>query len=226
MKIELRNVSKVFQSPSGESIPVLNLKDMRFEAPRAIALVGESGEGKTSFLKIISGLLPPTNGQVLINDIDLYRLSEEKRDAFRAANISIIFQNHNLIPSLTVLQNVLIPLAIVGKKDRGTMERAFDLLKLVGLEKLTGSYPNQLSGGESQRVAMVRAYLHPGSVVLADEPTSSLDPANKKKVIRILLELQKESRKLLIVISHDRDVVHELPELIELRSLQKDGSYV
>jgi putative ABC transport system ATP-binding protein len=216
--VQLRGLSKSYRE-AGQEHEVLASIDWRFPEGQFSCLFGKSGSGKSTLLNLISGIDQPTRGQVLIRDkdadVDLTGLSDHERTLFRRRNIGIVFQFFNLIPTLTVLENVSLPIELAGG-DRKGHRRAADLLARVGLGDRLGSYPDKLSGGEQQRVAIARALVHDPALVLADEPTGNLDEGTGGTVLDLLLELSRTAGKTLIMATHDPDIAQYADQVLYL----------
>ena len=188
---------------------MLEAADCSIEAGQFICLLGKSGSGKSTLLNLISGIDRPSEGKVFIREqgceVELTALNEHQRTLFRRRNIGIVFQFFNLIPTLTVLENVALPVELAGR-DRKGHRRAEDLLGRVGLGDRLDSFPDRLSGGEQQRVAIARALIHDPVLLLADEPTGNLDEGTGDAVLKLLLELSRDAGKTLIMATHDEDI--------------------
>ena len=199
--MDVQNITKTL--PLGhEKIEIL--KDISFQilSGEFVSLVGPSGSGKSTLLGIIAGLDNPTTGRVLIDGVDITRMSEGRLAVIRNSKIGMVFQAFNLIPTLTAQENVEIPL-YVGKHKGSPATRARELLTLVGLAHRLGHRPNQLSGGEQQRVAIARALASDPALVIADEPTGNLDAKNGQKVLELIAELREQTGKTFIIATHD-----------------------
>ena len=194
---------------AGQEKRVLEAVDCSFTLGQFICLSGKSGSGKSTLLNLISGIDRPTGGRVFISEhgreIELTALRERQRTLFRRRNIGIIFQFFNLIPTLTVLENVALPIELAGQ-DRKGHRRAENLLDRVGLGDRLDSFPDRLSGGEQQRVAIARALIHDPILLLADEPTGNLDEGTGEVILKLLLELSRDAGKTLIMATHDQDI--------------------
>ncbi len=203
--IRLRGLSKVY--PEGERQRIV-FRDLAADFPRGefVALLGRSGSGKSTLLNLISGIDLPTAGEVSIGGTDLTRLPEQQRTLFRRAHIGFIFQFFNLIPTLTVLENLLLPLELQGKVGDTELRRARELLAQVGLADRPDSFPDRLSGGEQQRVAIARALVHRPQVLLADEPTGNLDGETGARVLALLNGLVRQAGMTLLLVTHSREV--------------------
>jgi putative ABC transport system ATP-binding protein len=179
------------------------LRDVSFTIPQGafVAIVGPSGSGKTTLLGLLAGLDTPSGGSVILDGADLGRLSEDERALLRGEKVGFIFQSFQLIPTLTALENVQVPLELRG--DDGAGPRARDLLARVGLRERFGHFPTQLSGGEQQRVAIARAFVNRPRILFADEPTGNLDAATGSRIVELLEELNRESGATVVIVTHD-----------------------
>jgi putative ABC transport system ATP-binding protein len=214
--LELRQLSKVYLE--GEtSRAVLSNVNASVDNGQFAVLLGPSGSGKTTLLNLISGIDLPSSGRVLVGGQDLTSLSEKERTLFRRRNLGIVFQFFNLLPTLTVLENLLLPLDLNGKSGQPARERANDLLEAVGLADRAGSFPDRLSGGEQQRVAIARALVHEPLLVLADEPTGNLDADTGEQVMDLLEGLVRQQEKSLVVVTHSPDVVRRADRVFRVR---------
>ncbi len=193
------------------------LKGISFQIMRGefVSIVGPSGSGKSTLLGIIAGLDNPTSGQVLIDGVDISRMSEGKLAAVRNSKIGMVFQAYNLIPTLTVQENVEIPL-YVGKHKGSPAARAQELLRLVGLSHRLNHRPNQISGGEQQRVAIARALATDPAIVIADEPTGNLDARNGENILKMITDLRKRTGKTFIIATHDPVVASHADRAIRI----------
>lgn len=204
--VQIRKLSKTFQE-GGRSRTVLDELTADFLEGEFAVLLGRSGSGKSTLLNLISGIEKPTNGEVEVNGAQITRLSERERTLFRRDNIGFVFQFFNLIPTLTVLENVTLPQELAGNSARSLYEPALELLSQVGLADRRDAFPDKLSGGEQQRVAIARALAHNPLLVLADEPTGNLDEETGEKVLNILLSLTRAAGKTLIMATHSPEVI-------------------
>lgn len=198
--LEARELTRKVNSPEGELTIVRNVS-LRIEAGETVALVGASGAGKSTLLAMLAGLDVPTSGQVWLDGQDLTQLDEDQRAALRADRVGFVFQAFHLVPSLTALENVMLPLELAGRRDAAQAARA--MLARVGLGERVGHYPRQLSGGEQQRVALARASVTRPAVLFADEPTGNLDTATGESICQLLFELNRESGTTLVLVTHD-----------------------
>jgi putative ABC transport system ATP-binding protein len=215
--IELQGVVKRYERPV--RIEILRGIDLTLSAGLWTSLMGPSGSGKSTLLSILAGLDLPSEGRVLVDGVDLGSLSEDGRARLRAEKMGFVFQSFRLLPALTVLENVLVPLEIRGLSGAAERTRALELLERVGLSHRLTHSPLQLSGGEQQRVAIARAFVARPKILFADEPTGNLDSSNSRKILELLRELQRDSGATLVVVSHDPEVA----ALADLRVRMSDG---
>lgn len=204
--VRVRGLSKEFQE-GGRTRQVLDALDAEFQEGEFAVLLGRSGSGKSTLLNLISGIEKPTAGDVFINDVAITQLRERERTLFRRDHIGFVFQFFNLIPTLTVLENVTLPQELAGRQGRQVREGAISLLERVALADRQDTFPDKLSGGEQQRVAIARALAHDPWLVLADEPTGNLDEETGQRVMDLLLDLTRSAGKTLIMATHSADVV-------------------
>lgn len=212
--IEVKNVHKSF-----DALEVLKGVNLTVKKGEIVAIVGKSGAGKTTLLQIIGTLDRPTAGQVLIEGTDVFTMKERELAAFRNKHIGFIFQFHQLLPEFTALENVCIPAMIAREKEAEYIPRAEKLLRDLGLSERMNHKPNELSGGEKQRVAAARALMMNPDIILADEPTGSLDEKNKKELSELLLQLRKEYGQTILLVTHDKELAGIADRIIEI----KDG---
>ncbi|GAA6141180.1 ABC transporter ATP-binding protein [Hydrogenophaga sp. 5NK40-0174] len=198
--IEVRHVNKTVQDASG-SLDILLDVNFSLLSGQTAAIVGASGSGKSTLLSIIAGLDTPSSGTVLIDRQDIFALDEDQRAALRARKVGFVFQSFQLLGNLSALENVMLPLELEGARDARL--RATSMLERVGLGQRLGHYPKVLSGGEQQRVALARAFVTRPQVLLADEPTGSLDHASGAKVMELMFELNREQQTTLVLVTHD-----------------------
>ena len=199
-------VEHVFKSVTDSTGTLDILRDIHFSlAPReTVAIVGASGSGKSTLLSIIAGLDTPTRGTVRLDGQDLFAVSEDERAALRARKVGFVFQSFQIMANLTALENVMLPLELAGRRD--ARAAATEMLKRVGLAERLGHYPKVLSGGEQQRVALARAFVVHPAVLLADEPTGSLDFATGEKIMELMFDLNREQGTTLVLVTHDRAI--------------------
>ncbi len=220
--IVVKNLVKTIET---ETHRVEILKDISFEVPssQVVAIMGPSGSGKSTLLGMIAGLDWPTSGSVTLDGIDITGLSEDELAGIRGRKIGFVFQAYQLLPTLTAIENVLLPAEMLGDgMANGALDRARTLLDDVGLLERHDHYPAQLSGGEQQRVAIARAFMMGPSILLADEPTGNLDSANGSHVLELLLKLNRDRGTTLVLVTHDL----ELASHAERRIVLKDGRIV
>ncbi len=217
--LELINVSKSYQSPTaGQNVFVLNSINLRIENGKSAAVVGPSGSGKSTLLNIIGALDRPDSGKVLLDGVDLCGLGDIELAKIRNKHIGFVFQLHHLLPQCTVLENVLVPTIASGKQNtkEDFEDRAVRLLERVGLKGFLLHRPGQLSGGQRQRVAVVRALINKPKLLLADEPTGSLDAKSAQTVAEILVELNKSEKVTLILATHSLKLAEMTERLLTL----------
>jgi putative ABC transport system ATP-binding protein len=216
--IEIQNIGKDYQE--GEST-VQAIKEMSFfiDDGEFVSIMGQSGSGKSTMLSILGGLNHPTRGKILLDTLDIYKLSSEQRADLRSEYIGVIFQSFQLIPYLTVLENVKLPMAITGRKAREQDKMARNVLARVGLANKADRLPDQLSGGEQERVAIARAIVNKPPILLADEPTGSLDSKTADEIMDLLKELNSEGQTI-IMVTHNPEACKHTSRTIQV----KDGS--
>ena len=216
--IEIRGIGKDYQD--GETkVQAIKQMDFYIDDGEFVAIMGQSGSGKSTLLSILGGLNHPTRGRALLDTLDIYELSSEQRADLRSEYIGVIFQSFQLIPYLTVLENVKLPMAITGKKSREQDKMARDVLARVGLTNKADRLPDQLSGGEQERVAIARAIVNKPPILLADEPTGSLDSKTADEIMNLLKELNNEGQTI-IMVTHNPEACKHTTRTIQV----KDGS--
>src|SRR3990167_3210664 len=213
-------VEHVFKSVTDSTGTLDILRDIDFQlAPReTVAIVGASGSGKSTLLSIIAGLDTPTRGTVRLGGQDLFTLNEDDRAALRAQKVGFVFQSFQLMFNLTALENVMLPLELANQRD--ARKRATEMLEHVGLGQRLGHYPKVLSGGEQQRVALARAFVVQPAVLLADEPTGSLDFATGGKIMELMFDLNREQGTTLVLVTHDRAIAQRCERRITIEAGQ------
>jgi putative ABC transport system ATP-binding protein len=213
--LKAENLTKQVSSPEG---PLTIVHDASFDiaSGESVAVMGPSGAGKSTLLALLAGLDLPTTGRVLLAGTDLTQLDEDGRARLRAQRVGFVFQSFHLIPALTALENVMLPLELAGRPDarRGALEALRD----VGLKERTGHYPRQLSGGEQQRVALARAFVTQPAVLFADEPTGNLDTVTGTRVGELLFELNAHSYTTLVLVTHDRELASRCGRTIRMEA--------
>ena len=201
--IDVQRVSKQVVDSTG-SLTILHEIDFQLRARESVAIVGASGSGKSTLLSILAGLDTPSSGTVCVAGIDIFKLDEDARAELRAQRMGFVFQSFQLLGNLTALENVMLPLELMGRNDARVA--ATVMLQRVGLSERLRHYPKVLSGGEQQRVALARAFVVRPAVLLADEPTGSLDFATGEKVMGLMFELNREAGTTLVLVTHDRAI--------------------
>jgi putative ABC transport system ATP-binding protein len=212
--LHIADLSKTYQS-AGRTLTVLDNINFSVIAGSTNAIVGPSGSGKTTLLGLCAGLDRSSAGIVELNGINLGNLSEDKRAQVRNQYVGFIFQNFQLLPTLTALENVMVPLELRG--ERNIKARALDLLDKVGLAERSHHYPTQLSGGEQQRVSLARAFSNQPKILFADEPTGNLDAETSEKVIKLIFDLNKEAGTTLVVVTHDLELAAKTQRIIRIK---------
>ena len=212
--IEIRNIKKSFGN-----LEVLKGIDLDIERGKVVSIVGASGAGKTTLLQIMGTLDKPDCGSVIIDGVDVMKLSDAKRSAFRNKHMGFVFQFHQLLPEFTALENVMMPALIGGTSKREARKRAEELLAFMGLSDRASHKPNELSGGEKQRVAVARALVNKPDVVFADEPSGSLDTHNKEELHRLFFDLRDQMGQTFVIVTHDE----QLANLADQKISMKDG---
>lgn len=210
------SVEHVFKSvtDSTGTLDILRDIDFRLAARETAAIVGASGSGKSTLLSIIAGLDTPTRGTVRLDGQDLFALDEDARAALRAQKVGFVFQSFQLMGNMTALENVMLPLELAERRD--ARKAAAEMLERVGLGQRLGHYPKVLSGGEQQRVALARAFVVQPSLLLADEPTGSLDFATGESIMRLMFELNREQGTTLVLVTHDRSIAAQCDRRITI----------
>jgi len=213
--IAVRRLSKSVTDSSG-TLEILRDVDFTLGRGETVAIVGASGSGKSTLLSILAGLDTPSAGTVLLDGTDLFALDEDGRAALRARKLGFVFQSFQLLTTLSALENVMLPLELAGRRDARAAATA--MLQRVGLGARLGHYPRLLSGGEQQRVALARAFVVQPAVLLADEPTGSLDFATGEKIMELMFELNREQGTTLVLVTHDREIARRCERRISIEA--------
>ena len=215
--ISIHQLSKSYQE-SGRSHQIFNDLSLEVNTGEFVVLLGRSGSGKSTFLNLISAIDQPDKGDVIINGININNLSEHDRTLFRRHHIGFVFQSYNLIPTLTVAENLLLPLELIKRITRQDQDKVMDLLEKLDLADRSAAYPDRLSGGEQQRIAIARALIHDPDLILADEPTGNLDLDTGEQVLEMLDTLVKKAEKTLIMATHSREVIGKADRIVSIRN--------
>lgn len=216
--LEVRDVKKSYHMGK-VLVPALRRISFHVEEGEFLSIFGPSGSGKSTLLHLMSGLDRPDEGEIIIDGSNILRLSDDKLSELRLTKVGFVFQFFNLLPRLTALRNVELPLTIAGVLEKESLRRAKEMLKLVGLEKRMNHRPPELSGGEQQRVAVARALINNPKIVLADEPTGNLDTKTGWEIVQLMKKLNKEKSQTFVVVTHDPHVAEAADRIIHL----KDG---
>lgn len=212
--LEVNNITKWYKS-GNRQLTVLHNIGFSIEEGSIVSIIGPSGSGKTTLLGLCAGLDRASSGSVILNGIQLDQLGEDERARIRNRYLGFIFQNFQLMPTLTALENVMVPLELRGEKN--IRERAFTLLEKVGLGERIHHYPAQLSGGEQQRVSIARAFSTQPKILFADEPTGNLDDETSDRIVRLLFDLNKEAGTTLIIVTHNPELAESTHRIIKLK---------
>lgn len=214
--VRLHNVTKTF-TEAGREHHVLTGVNVEFQEGEFAVILGKSGSGKSTLLNVISGIDEPDDGQIWINSTDVTSLSETNRTLFRRDHLGVVFQFFNLIPTLTVLENIGLPFELSGASRKEGERRTRKLLERIGLPDRANTFPDRLSGGEQQRVAIARALVHEPLVIMADEPTGNLDNETGAAVLKLLLDLTRDAGRTLIMVTHSMDIVPLADRIFQLK---------
>lgn len=212
--LKIENLTKTYKS-AGNTLTVLNNINFAVDEGSTFSIVGPSGSGKTTLLGLCAGLDRSTSGLVELNNIRLDDLSEDERAQVRNQYVGFIFQNFQLLPTLTAIENVMVPLELRGEKN--SRSHAMDLLDKVGLANRSHHYPTQLSGGEQQRISLARAFSNQPKILFADEPTGNLDAETSEKMVRLLFDLNRETGTTLILVTHDMELASKTQRIIRIK---------
>ena len=212
MMIEINNITKSFGA-----LQVLKGIDLQIGKGEVVSIVGPSGAGKTTLLQIIGTLDKPDTGTVCIDDVNVTSLSQKKLSGFRNTRLGFVFQFHQLLPEFTAIENIMVPAYIAGKSRKEARMRAEELLQFMGLSERASHKPNELSGGEKQRIAVARALMNNPSVILADEPSGSLDTKNKEELHQLFFDLRDKYGQTFVIVTHDESLAAITDRTIHLR---------
>lgn len=213
-----RNVSKTFCNSQNQELKVVKNVNLSLETGLISVIYGPSGAGKSTLLHILAGIEKPDPGtEIIFEGIDLSNLSEKKLAEYRNKKIGLVFQFHHLLPEFTAIENVMMPLLIAGENFQKARQKAYELLKLVGLENRINHKPAELSGGEQQRTSIARALANDPKIIFADEPTGNLDTANAEAIARLFLELKNKFNKTFLIVTHNRELITLADKTFEMR---------
>lgn len=209
--VDVKNVVKKF-----DSLEVLKGVDLHVNPQEIVSIMGPSGAGKTTLLQIIGTLDRPTSGSVVVNGVDVLSLNEKKLSAFRNSEIGFVFQFHQLLPEFSAVENIMMPALIADNNFKKAKKHAMELLEYLGLENRANHKPSELSGGEKQRVAVARALINSPALILADEPSGSLDSQNKKDLHSLFVNLRKELGQTILIVTHDNELAEISDRIIRI----------
>lgn len=215
--LSVNNLTQTFKS-GDKDLTVLKNISFSVEKGSVCSIVGPSGSGKTTLVGLCAGLDRPTTGTITLNDTDIGKLNEDERAALRNQQVGFVFQTFQLVPTLTALENVMVPLELRGKASAEVKEQALDLLQQVGLSDRVSHYPAQLSGGEQQRVAIARAFINEPKILFADEPTGNLDAETGEKIEALLFDLNETLGTTLVLVTHDLRLAEQCERIIQLKN--------
>lgn len=215
--LKIDNLTRQFKS-GDKLLTVVDSVSFEIEEGISCAIVGPSGSGKTTLLGLSAGLDRPTSGDVILNNISLNPLNEDERAEVRNLHVGFVFQTFQLVPTLTAVENVMVPLELRGEATKGVRERALQLLKEVGLEERSHHYPTQLSGGEQQRVAVARAFINQPKILFADEPTGNLDTETGEHIENLIFDLNTKEGTTLVLVTHDLELADKCDRIIKIKN--------
>ncbi len=216
--VDVQNIKKIYNKGQENEVRAVDGVSLQIERGEIVAIMGPSGSGKTTLLNIISGIDEATTGKVIIDGQDLQTMKDRRKTKYRATKMGFIFQTFNLIPVLTALENVAMPLLISGVHPTTAKEQALDMLDVVGLKNRAEHKPAELSGGQRQRVTIARALVHKPAVIWADEPTGNLDRKTAFEVFDLILKLNKENNQTIVVVTHDPEIAKRTQRIIKMES--------
>lgn len=214
--IEVKNIRKVYRM-GDEKVVALDNVNFTIEQGEFCCLLGTSGSGKSTLLNLMAGLEKPTKGEIKIGDKHVEKMSEKQLAVFRRNHVGFVFQSYNLLPTLTALENVSLPLIFKGVSKSARDKRAAEMLKAVGLEKRLRHKPNQMSGGQQQRVSIARAFISNPEIVFADEPTGNLDTKTTREVMDLMTRMARKNKQTLIIVTHDVEIAEYADKIIHVR---------
>jgi len=220
--LQVKELTREFKSGTRQ-LTVVNHINFEIEVGSVSAIVGPSGSGKTTLLGLCAGLDQPTSGDVILQGITLSELSEDERARVRNEHVGFVFQTFQLIPTLTAIENVMVPLELRGESTKHVRQRAKDLLIEVGLGDRTHHYPTQLSGGEQQRVAIARAFINQPKILFADEPTGNLDTETGEHIEDLIFDLNKSQQTTLVLVTHDPELAQKCDRIIRIKNGKIDS---
>jgi ABC-type lipoprotein export system ATPase subunit len=213
--IDVAGVSKGY-AIDGQPLSAVNDVSFSVRKGEMVAVVGHSGSGKTTLLSLIGGLTKPDSGRVLIEDVDIWTLSDGSLSEFRSRKMNFIYQFSSLIPTLTALENIVLP-SVFWKRPEGVGDYAMELLETVGLKDKANSYPSQLSGGQNRRVAIARAFVNRPDIILADEPTGDLDEETEREVVALFKRMNKDKGTTFLIVTHNTDLARQTDRQMRMR---------
>lgn len=217
LRILCRFLEKSYPNPDEPAQKVLSGLDLSIDPGEWIILMGDSGSGKSTFLNLLSGIDSPDSGEIFLDSLPWHEKSDEERTRYRRLHMGFIFQFYNLFPTLTVFENISLPQRLAGQTTRSDRDRPFDLIRAIGLSGKEKKYPSELSGGEQQRVAIARALVHRPGLLLADEPTGSLDHGTGAKVLALIASLRRDFSPTIVMTTHSREVARSGDRIVFIR---------
>ena len=220
--LTVTNLTREFKSGS-KILTVVNDINFEIEEGTTCAIVGPSGSGKTTLLGLCAGLDRPTSGEVILKGVNLNPLNEDERASVRNQHVGFVFQTFQLVPTLTAIENVMVPLELRGEATKAVRERAKQLLEEVGLGDRTHHYPTQLSGGEQQRVAIARAFINEPKILFADEPTGNLDTETGEYIEKLIFDLNEKQETTLVLVTHDLELADKCDRIIKIKNGKVDA---
>ncbi len=223
--LQVKELTREFKSGSRQ-LTVVNHINFEIEEGSVSAIVGPSGSGKTTLLGLCAGLDQPTSGEVILKGISLGNLSEDERAKVRNEHVGFVFQTFQLVPTLTAIENVMVPLELRGESTKDVRQRAKELLTEVGLGDRTHHYPTQLSGGEQQRVAIARAFINQPKILFADEPTGNLDTETGEHIEELIFDLNKSQKTTLVLVTHDLELAQKCDRIIRIKNGKVDSDTI